>query len=507
MCHEPRVGVSLRSPLRPITAKLALVIILFAAVPAVLYQQFRIAEAERTALLLDGIANQGQAIIESMRSVLMKADPTELTQLGPRMAALAGDQVGLRLLYRPQESTIDSFLLVAAVPPIPADALESERRFLIRSRLLETAWNSCDATEPIGQTLDNGSAEEMLVVAVTPMQTGNGCWALVTRLAASASLARTISVPYWQRPEVLLALGLYLSLAAVMLLVLLSVSRNLARFERLARLIATGREPNRRFEALNEVPELSGVARQFDAMVDRLRGSAAFIRETAEESAHALKTPIGAIRQSLEPLRLVVPETNQRGQRALEIIDQSCGRLGELVVHAHRSIDAAAQIADPPTDRIDLGATVAGLVEDMRGPSEQRNVGLRTDVEPNVVVIGGDEVIETIVENLIDNAISFSSPGTTVGVSVRSAGGQAILSVLDEGPGVNGEVAQRMFEKGFSRRPRGRTDPEAAARENFGMGLWIVQRHVRVMGGSISASNRPEGGLAMEVQLPLALSD
>ena len=219
-----------------------------------LYQQFRVAEGERTALMLDGIANQGRAIVESLRPTLMKADPTELAQVGQRMAALAGNQVGLRLLYRPRESTIDSFLLVAAVPPVAPDALEAERGFLIRSRLLETAWNSCDATEPIGRTLDNGGDEQMLVVAVTPMQTGAGCWALVTRLAASASLARTISVPYWQRPEVLLALVLYLALAAVMLLVLLSVSRNLARFERLARLIATGREPNRRFEALNEVP-------------------------------------------------------------------------------------------------------------------------------------------------------------------------------------------------------------------------------------------------------------
>jgi two-component system, OmpR family, sensor histidine kinase ChvG len=169
--------VSLRSPLRPITAKLALVIILFAAVPAVLYQQFRVAEGERTALMLDGIANQGRAIVESLRPTLMKADPTELAQVGQRMAALAGNQVGLRLLYRPRESTIDSFLLVAAVPPVAPDALEAERGFLIRSRLLETAWNSCDATEPIGRTLDNGGDEQMLVVS----RTGSGrrcCWHL-----------------------------------------------------------------------------------------------------------------------------------------------------------------------------------------------------------------------------------------------------------------------------------------------------------------------------------------
>src|SRR3546814_9318283 len=95
------------------------------------------------------------------------------------------------------------------------------------------------------------------MVAVTPVQTATGCWALVTRLTASESLARTVSTPYWQRPEVVLAFGLYLSLASVILLVLLSVSRNLVRFERLARSISVGREGHRRFEKLNEVPELA----------------------------------------------------------------------------------------------------------------------------------------------------------------------------------------------------------------------------------------------------------
>lgn len=496
-----------QSLLRPITAKLALVVILFAAVPAVLYQQFRTAESERTTLLLDGVANQGRAIAESIRPVLVAGDPRELARVAYRMAPLVGDQVELRLLYRPKDSTIESFLLVAAVPPVRLEEVEAERRFLVQSRLLETAWRSCDATEAIGRADSGGSDDVTLVVAVTPVQTGAGCWALVTRLSPTASLARTVSVPYWQRPEVVLALVLYLCLAAVMLLILMSVSRNLSRFERLARSIAVGREADRRFELLNEVPELAGVARQIDAMIDRLQASAAFIRETAEESAHALKTPIGAIRQSLEPLRLVVPEASARGRRAIEIIDQSCGRLGELVVHAHRSIDAAAQIADPPTDRIDLGIAVAGLVEDMRGPSEQANVHLEAEVDTDVIVVGGDDVIETIVENLIDNAISFSPTGARVRVTVRGMRSQAILTVVDEGPGVDSESAERMFDKGYSRRPKGRTDPEAAARENFGMGLWIVRRHVGVLGGTIRAENRPTGGLAVEVVLPLAQFD
>jgi len=496
--------VSRPAAFRPIAAKLALAVILFATVPIVVFQQFRVADEERVALLLDAVANQGRAIAEALRPVLETGDPAAVVQVDKRMAALAGSQVELRLLFRPQAAAIGSFLLVAAVPPVPAEALESERAFLIRSRLLETAWRSCDATEAIGHALSGDDDRARLVVAVTPLQTATGCWALVTRLTASQSLGLTVSTTYWQRPEVMLALGLYLALAVFILLVLLSVSQNLVRFERLARSISLGREADRRFQKLNEVPELSGVARQFDAMVDRLRDSAAAIREAAEESAHALKTPIGAIRQSLEPLRQLVPEADRRGQRAIVIIDQSCARLGELVAEARRAIEAAALMVDPPSERIDLGRVVSGLVEDMRGPSEAANVHLDAQIEHEVIVFGGDEAIEAIVENLVDNAIGFSPPGGTVRVVVQTTGDSAALTIIDQGPGLAPENFDRIFEKGFSSRPKTEMDPEAAARENFGMGLWIVRRNVEAMHGTIRVANSSGSGLAVEIVLPLA---
>lgn len=491
-------------PLRPIAAKLALVVVLFAAVPAVIYQQFLVADEERTALLLDGVANQGRAIAEALRPVLETGDPTAATKVSDRMRALAGSQVELRLLFRPQEAEIGSFLLVAAVPPVQPGAMEAERAFLIQSRLLETVWQSCDATEAIGRSVDGDSDRARGVVAVTPVQSRAGCWALVTRLTASEALGRVVATPYWQRPEVVLALGLYLALAVVMLLILFSVSRNLARFERLARSISMGREGDRRFEKLNEVPELTGVARQFDTMVDRLRLSAAVIRETAEESAHALKTPIGAIRQSLEPLRQVIPETDRRGRRAIEIIDQCCERLGQLVVEARRAIEAAALMADPPNQQIDLGRMVSGLVEEMRGPSEAADVRLEVEVEREVIVFGSDEAIETILENLIDNAIGFSPPGGAVQLTVRAVRGEAVLTVDDQGPGVASDGFGRIFEKGYTSRPRPRDGRKHAADENFGMGLWLVRRNVEAMHGTIRVANRAVGGLAVEIVLPLA---
>ena len=103
-------------------------------------------------------------------------------------------------------------------------------------------------------------------------------------MARDRTLPSPLSVLHAKRGTPVVAITVTTVLVSVILLVLLSVSRNLARFERLAASISLGREGIRRFEKLNEVPELAGVARQFDAMVDRLRGSAASIRETAEES-------------------------------------------------------------------------------------------------------------------------------------------------------------------------------------------------------------------------------
>src|SRR3546814_16703593 len=98
--------------------------------------------------------------------------------------------------------------------------------------------------------------------------------------------------------------------------------------------------------------------------------------------------------------------------------------------------------------------------------------------------------------NLIDNAIGFSPPGGTVRVVVRAARRGAILSILDQGPGVAPENFERIFEKGYSSRPRNDGGPEAAAPENFGMGLWIVRRNEESTGGSLRSENPPSHGPA-----------
>src|SRR6202030_163234 len=82
------------------------------------------------------------------------------------------------------------------------------------------------------------------------------------------------------------------------------------------------------FAGRTSLPELAYVGAEFDRMVEALHRSAAEIRHKAEENAHAFKTPISVIRQSLEPLRRALAEDNPRAQRAIGVVEHSLDRLG-----------------------------------------------------------------------------------------------------------------------------------------------------------------------------------
>jgi two-component system sensor histidine kinase ChvG len=104
--------------------------------------------------------------------------------------------------------------------------------------------------------------------------------------------------------------------------------------------------------------------------------------------------------------------------------------------------------------------------------------------------------LEQVLENLVDNAASFSPPGGVVRVSVGKDEGFAVLSVRDEGPGVPREHRERIFDRFFSFRPREKKGAHA------GLGLSIVKAIAESHGGTVTVDNTAGGGAAFEVRLP-----
>jgi two-component system sensor histidine kinase ChvG len=330
-----------------------------------------------------------------------------------------------------------------------------------------------------------GAGREVLT-AVATVAGRAGCWAVVIGTAEARLQGVASPDPYWQRPEARAALAIYALMAGLVALIFSGVWRALLRMRRLA----AGEETAEGFAETARVPELATLAAAFDAMVVRLRRSAEMMRQAAEANAHAFKGPIGTIRQALEPLR-----RHDDTARWLEPVDAALNRLDGLVRSARVLDSAAAELLEPELEAVDLSELASAVVDGFASSHPGRVAGA---VALGVVVRAQVEALETVLENLIENAMGFSPPGRPVRVALRREGTEAVLTVEDDGPGVAPERLAHIFERYYSHRPG------QAPGAHFGIGLWLVRQHVLLLGGAIAAVNRRQGGLSVEVRLPLA---
>src|SRR5438046_6385606 len=239
----------------------------------------------------------------------------------------------------------------------------------------------------------------------------------------------------------------------------LGIGRGLRRFARMARQIRERGRNTGSFAVRNDFPELAEVAAEFDRMVQVLHGSAAAIRRAAEDNAHAFKTPTAVIRQSLEPLRRVVSADNQRLRRAIERVDHSLDRLDGLVASARRLDEATADLVAEPRRPVDLPRRVGKLIESRAALLPGRDLRLRGELSPGVYVLGSEAIIETVIENLIDNAASFAPAGSEILVRMRQERDIAHIEVCDEGPGLLPAQPDQIFERYFSARRKRMPNP------------------------------------------------
>ena len=494
---------------RSLISKFVLLLLVFVMVPVILYTEFRRADIEKQALLLESVREQGRLLAESLRPVVERDQPAPLLALPEEVKRLSRPPAGIKVLFRPAEETgAESFFFVAAEPPVAPTELEVERNRLIERGVFTNLVSSCAGELPIALRHSVPQQQGEILTSITPINTKAGCWVVVTTHAGGAFLGATIGQPYWLNLEVRVAAIIYLVMAVLVIGLFFSVGRSLMRFRSLARSISTGDEKGLRFSEQNKIPELALVAGEFDRMTAALQDSSEGIRRAAEDNAHAFKTPIAIMRQSLEPLRRIVPHENQRGQRALDVLEESVDRLDHLVACARQLDESTAELIDAPRQDIDLSRLVARMLDAYADTFMSRLVYLDTKIEPHVVVRASEDLLETMLENVIDNALSVAPEGSGITVELGKVEGRAELVIRDQGPGVPEQYLHRIFERYVSLRPKGEQGeevvPETTADVHPGIGLWIVRRNLEAIGGSVRAVNQPAGGLAVVMRLPLS---
>ena len=485
---------------RSLTMPLLLLGVAFVAVPVALYLIFNQADQERQVLLLRSVQAQGRLVATALEPLLRRTDPSAFTNASDALAPYIDGNTHLRLLFRPTgQQGSAGFYLVAAAPRMGSMDLQQESKDLVAVGVLDTVSESCSGDQPSARNYRDPAGEEEVLASVVPVLTPSGCWAILFSYPANNLVGASLSTPYWQRVEFQRAAILYVGLAVLTLFVFLAIRGSVRRFGRIARAMRLGGGDSRSFADQNEIAELDSVAAEFDRLVATLGHSAESIRRRAEDNAHAFKTPIAIMRQSLEPLRRGLVDGNLRAKRALEVTEQAIDRLDNLVDDARRLDESVAELLDPPRRPVDLSRLLNQMAKAYRTLAEGRGVQLATDLPDGLTVLGSEELIETAVEAVLDNAISFSPRGGKVELRLTSDGNRAEIDVVDDGPGVPDEHKERIFERGFSLRSASRADGES----HGGIGLWTARRYLQALGGGIQAENLSGHGLVMRLDLPL----
>lgn len=493
-----RLGASL-------TLKLVGLVGIFIALPIVLYSQFESADRQMRELVTRAVQDRSKLIGHALAPVLRTLEPGGDGVLNAELAKFASDGTVLRLMVQPVSPTGEvqpdnGFYFMASAPEIKAEEVAPELDELARRGILKKLSDACmgDASEELRYRQPNGTVE--LLTSIIPIKTARGCWVLTSTHTTSEFLNTSIGRPYWETRAVRVAAGIYLVLAILAMLAAVSIFLSLRRFREVADEIGQGRIGDYAFSQRNIVPELSSVARDFDKLVLDLKHLSQQIRQSAEDNAHSFKTPLAAIQSSLSPVRKSVPLEDQRARRALEIIDSSLARLLALVNAAQRFDTGTADLIEAPRVPTNLTQLVGEATLNVREIMASRDIRLIRRLDDAVTVRSAKGMLETVLQNILENAISFSPRGATLIITLTQDHDSVELQIDDEGPGIPAEKIERMFERYFSSRPNQAS--EAGRPPHSGLGLWIVRRNVEALGGEVRASNRVGGGLSVAVVLP-----
>lgn len=245
--------------------------------------------------------------------------------------------------------------------------------------------------------------------------------------------------------------------------------------------------------------EVGQLAATLNDMLERIeRGVEAQRRFTADAS-HELRSPLSRLRAELEIAlrRSRTPAQYEVALRSsLEEVQRLSGLTEELLTLAR--LDAGEGRRAPPAPVLLAGAVSEALAR-LAHEARRRQVELVCDLAPGILVDIASSALTTIVENLVSNALKFSSTGGRVRVATATAGSEVLLSVADDGPGIPPDEIPRLFERFF----RGRVSDSPGA-PGVGLGLAICRAVVEARGGRITVQSGSGAGSVFTVHLPLA---
>lgn len=241
----------------------------------------------------------------------------------------------------------------------------------------------------------------------------------------------------------------------------------------------------------NRYDELSNLARDFDAMVEKLNILITGRQQLLHDVSHELRTPLARLQLAIG----LAQQNKQNIDTALQRIELESQRLDQLIGEILSF--SRPDVNNRLDEYFDLKNLIEIVIDDTNYEAKPQGIEIKAILSPlsNSIIKGNAEQIRRAIENIIRNAIRFSEKGQEVQVTLREMGKYLQISVRDHGPGVEEHKLSSIFE------PFVRIQSMQLGK-GYGLGLAIARKIVHAHNGTIHARNVENGGLIVSIKVP-----
>ena len=239
-----------------------------------------------------------------------------------------------------------------------------------------------------------------------------------------------------------------------------------------------------RIEPLRGGSGMEGFNQIIDAinkMAEELSGTETLRTDFIANVSHELKTPLAVMGNYAAILQRPGITEEEKNEYAKAILEAS-RRLAQLITNILKLNKLENQQIFPQTEEFDLGEQLCQSLLQFEDAWERKGLNIETDIADDIRIRSDSELLSLVWNNLISNAVKFTPEGGTIGVSLKTEGNLAVISVSDTGCGIKPETGMHIFEKFYQ------GDTSHATQGN-GLGLALVKRVVDILNGEISVQS------------------
>lgn len=273
------------------------------------------------------------------------------------------------------------------------------------------------------------------------------------------------------------------------------------RLRKAAQRLASG-DLSARAGASRGKDEMAQLVRDFDLMAEQIEKLVKAQSRLLKDISHELRSPLARLSVALELAR---QRTGPEAESVLDRIRLESNRMNELIgslTTIARLESGAGSMRKQP---VLLEELVQEVARDAAFEAQTRKCQVECEIQDELPVNGDPTLLRSAIENVVRNATRYTADGTAVKIRAekRSVGGieEAFVNVSDSGPGVPAGELDKIFEPFYRI-----DDARGRSTGGVGLGLAITDQAIRLHGGSVRASNLAEGGLLVEIRVPLQVA-